>query len=384
MILLIFTLVAAGLAIWFISRLVLLLIWREQILPKKQAPLSEWPKISVVIPARNEEKNIARCVESIGRQTYPKDKFEVIVVDDHSEDRTPEILKELQTRYSNLKTIPGRPLPEGWLGKSNACAHGAESASGDFIFFLDADTWAEPEMLSATVSFIEEKKIDLLSLNPLQSMVSKSEKSFLPGVFAAIASAMRFHESNTPGKPFAMASGQFMVFRRTAYDAVEGHERVAKIIEEDMEFAKIIKSSGHRLYWAFGDHVMNTRMYTSLPGIWQGFSKNLMTLMSLQTLPQAINCAMRFIGLAWLPTIMLLLNLITGWNDTLAITSLSISAVTQLVLLIMYFSMVRALKIPLIYGFTIPLGFTLHAAMLLQNYRNKKNRKIIWKGRVIQ
>lgn len=384
MVLFIITLITAAVAAVFLGKLAVIFTQMEQIAPDPGQPPETWPKISVIIPARNEEANIRRCVESLAKQTYPADRFELITVDDQSEDRTPEIIAELAQQYSQIKAVNGRPLPKGWFGKSNACARGAEFATGDLLFFLDADTWAEPKMLCAVVAFMEARNIDLLSLNPFQNMVSASERIFLPGIFTAIATAMKFKESNTPGKSFAMASGQYMAFRRTAYEAVGGHEAVGKILEEDMAFANLIKESGYRLYWAFGDKIMNTRMYTDFAGIWEGFSKNLMVIMHCEGLPQALLCAARFLALAWLPPLVLAANLLWTGSGPLELISCWTSILTAAALLIMYLATVITLRVPLLYLFTFPLGFTLHAMMLLQNYKSKKNRQITWKGRTFE
>ena len=380
MALLIISIISMLLAAGFLGKLVVIFIQREQISPIPKNPPTDWPKVSVIVPARNEENNIRRCIESIAVQTYPRDKLQIIVVDDASDDATPDILAELKATYPTIQPIQGRPLPKGWFGKSNACAHGSESASGDYLFFLDADTWAEPEMLKAVVSFMMERDIDLLSLNPFQNMISPAERAFLPGIFTAIATAMRFNESNTPGKPFAMASGQFMAFNASAYHDVGGHPAVAMVLEEDMTFAKLIKESGHKLYWAFGDDIMNTRMYTDLPGIWEGFSKNLMKIMSIETVPGIAFCALRFILLAWFPPIALILCILFSGS----MLALIISGITQLVLLIMFITTVITLKVPLFYALTFPLGFTLHALMLIQNHKGKKNSSITWKGRTME
>lgn len=380
MALLILSIAACLLAAGFLGKLVVIFVQREQISPKPKNPPKDWPKVSIIVPARNEEHNIRRCIESIAVQTYPADRLQIIVVDDDSDDATPEILAELQSQYPTIQPIQGRPLPKGWFGKSNACAHGSESADGDYLFFLDADTWAEPEMLKAVVSFMMERDIDLLSLNPFQNMISPAEQAFLPGIFTAIATAMRFQESNTPGKPFAMASGQFMAFKASAYHNVGGHPAVATVLEEDMTFAKLIKESGHKLYWAFGDSIMNTRMYTDLPGIWEGFSKNLMKIMSIETAPGMVFCAIRFLLLAWLPPIALILNLMCAGHPI----GTAIAVITQLALLIMFIATVVTLKVPLFFALTFPLGLTLHALMLVQNYKAKKNSSITWKGRTME
>lgn len=381
---LIWSLMTAGCVAFFLGKLALIYVRREQIRP---VPLAEEsgtrPMVSVIVPARNEEANILRCAESLLKQDYPADRFEVITVDDHSEDSTAEIISALAAEYPQLHPVQARPLPEGWHGKSNACYSGAEQASGEWICFVDADTCSEPQMLRAVIAFAEEKGIDLLSFNPFQEMISAAERLLLPGIFTAIATSMKFHESNDPEKKEAIANGQFMLFRRSAYDAVGGHEAVCHILEEDIEFAKVIKKQGKRLYWAFGDEIMRTRMYTGLKDIWQGFGKNMMTIMNCHTFSGALFSAVKSLLLAWVPPVILIISwmLMRETSGGVYIAAFVVSLSVAAALLAMFFAVVQALGVPFVYVFSMPLGFTMQAFVLLQNYRNKKKRRINWKGR---
>lgn len=147
----------------------------------------DWPNVTVIIPARNEEQNIATSLSSILEQDYPQDKLEVIVVDDFSEDNTRQIAEQLMAQsHFNARCISGRPLPKGWIGKSNACMAGALQASGEYIFFIDADTQSDKSMLKSIMDFTLTKSIDLLSFNPRQLMVSGSEKAFYLAFFSRL------------------------------------------------------------------------------------------------------------------------------------------------------------------------------------------------------
>ncbi|MGB3060724.1 MAG: glycosyltransferase, partial [Anaerolineae bacterium] len=142
------------------------------------APPTAWPRVSVLVPARNEDVNIGDCVRSLLAQDYPD--CEVIVLDDQSCDRTGEILAELASQDRRLRVIPGLALPEGWLGKHWACQQLAESATGDLLFFTDADTRHEPQSLRHGIAALMAEQADLLTACPRQEVVTWAEKLVVP------------------------------------------------------------------------------------------------------------------------------------------------------------------------------------------------------------
>lgn len=358
---------------------------REQIPAKPPAADDPAPMMSVIVPARNEEENIGDCVASLLDQTYPDDRYEVIVVDDHSEDRTGAIVDALAESSSLLKRIPAPPLQKGWTGKNNACAAGAAQARGDWLCFIDADTISRPHFLMAAVRFAIEKSADLLSFNPFQRMVSLSERLFLPGIFTAIAAGLDFRRVNRPGTPDVLANGQIMLFNRAAYDALGGHGAVSSAILEDMAFARLVKQSGRRLYWAFGDHLMSTRMYRSLTAIWYGFSKNMGDIAALANGTGAVLAGLRSIAIGVLPWIAFGFSLaacLAAPSPTHAWAfGMSILALANM--LILFAFVLHALKVPLFYIVGMPLGFTLHGVLIYRNLWNKKQGNLVWKGRKV-
>ncbi|MGR5143360.1 glycosyltransferase [Photobacterium sp. DNB23_23_1] len=347
----------------------------------------DWPSVTIVIPARNEEHNLKISLGSILEQDYPVDKLEVIVVDDFSEDQTRQVAQQMMSQSQfNAQCISGRPLPKGWIGKSNACMAGALQANGEYIFFIDADTQSDKKMLKSIIDFTLSKEIDLLSFNPRQLMLSASEKTLLPGLFLSIASFMKFHESNDPDKEEAIANGQAMLFKTSAYKAVEGHTVVASEISEDLAFAKAMKERKFNIFWAFADDLMSTRMYTSAAEIWHGFSKNMNRIVEVNNFASAITLLSKSFFIAWSTPLLLLLSWLSYNSEPtqIALFVVGINLLMQLVLLMTYGVLATQLFVPIIYAIFVPFGITLQGLLVINSYRLSKQKSISWKGRVVE
>jgi chlorobactene glucosyltransferase len=231
------------------------------------------PLISLIVPARNEERNIRRSVEALLAQTYPND--ELIVVDDRSTDRTPAILAGLQRTHEKLKVIEGGELPEGWAGKPHALFQGVQAAQGSWLCFIDADTFAQPELLASTLECARSLQADMFTILTEQELGGFWEKAILPLVFTALSFGFPASKVNDPTQPDAIANGQFILIRRQVYEAVGGHAAVHDRIDEDKALAQVVKRAGYRLVVADGRQVAVTRMYTSLADMWEGWTKNI-------------------------------------------------------------------------------------------------------------
>lgn len=242
--------------------------------------------VSVIIPARNEERNIERAVRSVSRQQGVR---EVIVVDDDSTDRTGEILAQLKEEYPRLRVLHLDSLPAGWGGKNYAVAAGAEIAAGEWLLFTDADTEHLPGSLEAVLERADAERADLLSLSPGQDTPTWWEKAVMPLVFVQLSHLYSFGEVSDPASPVAAANGQYLLIRRPVYNEVGGHSAVRAEILEDVELARRVKKAGGRLVFLPGAAWVRTRMYQSFGEMWQGWSKNLYPLYSskLSTLLEA-------------------------------------------------------------------------------------------------
>ena len=232
-------------------------------------------RVSVIIPARNEEVNIARVLRSLAKQ---QGLCEILVVDDQSCDRTPETLAALQAEIPLLRTLRVESLPEGWMGKTHALAQGARSACGDWLLFTDADTEHLAGSLAELVQRAETEHADLLSVSPGQETPTWWEKAVIPMVFVKLASLFRFEEVSDPRSPAAAANGQYLLVRKAVYEQSGGHEAVKSEILEDVELARRIKSRGGKLIFLPEPQWVRTRMYRTFGEMWQGWTKNLYLL----------------------------------------------------------------------------------------------------------
>jgi len=246
-----------------------------QNLPQSPADSGERPFVSVLVPARNEEHSIEACVLSLLAQDYPR--YEVVVLDDGSEDRTLEMLRRLEASSgARLRIAEGEPLPDGWHGKAWACRQLGDLASGELLLFTDADTRHKPESLSRSVAALEASGADMLTLTPLQEMEGFAEKLVIPLVYFILMCYLPLRLVRTsPRSVFCSAIGQFMLFRRDIYRRIGGHRAVKTSIVEDVWLCRSVKKAGGRVAVFNGVDAVSCRMYRSRGEIIRGFSKNL-------------------------------------------------------------------------------------------------------------
>ena len=239
------------------------------------------PTVSVIIPARNEEDCLGRCLESLSVE-QPDVVYEVIVIDDHSTDRTREIAKS----FPKIQVFEAGPLPSGWTGKANALACGVQHARGSWFLFTDADTVHKPGSLQRAWSEAMAQEADLLSYSPEQEVHSLLEKAVMPVIFAELASSYQPSQVSDPNSDAAAANGQYILISRQAYEAVGGHAAVAGSLLEDVELARAVKRSGRKIFFRLAPDQVRTRMYRSTTQLIEGWSKNLVLLF-----PQPIRLA---------------------------------------------------------------------------------------------
>ena len=194
----------------------------------------EKPFLSVLVPARNEAANIETCVRSLLNQDYPE--YELLVLDDASTDGTAEVLSRLQAESPRLRVLHGAALPDGWLGKNWACHQLAQSAAGQYLLFLDADTRAGPRFLSELAALVVDKRLDYFSGVPRQEAHRFAQRLIVP-MLAWIAYTLTPIPliRRLPLSFLATAIGQCMLFRRAAYERIGGHAAVRAVIAEEDE-----------------------------------------------------------------------------------------------------------------------------------------------------
>jgi chlorobactene glucosyltransferase len=342
------------------------------------------PLLSVLVPARNEEKNIRRCVESILAQDYPN--FEALVLDDRSSDSTTAILAELSARDSRLVVLAGRDLPSGWAGKPHALYQAAASASGEWLLFLDADTFLSPNALSATLAAAKKTAAGLYTVMTEQVLGSFWEKTVMPLVFTALSVGFSPRKVNDPLSRDAIANGQFMFIRRDVYDAIGGHEAVRDQIVEDKAISERVKWGGHRLVVADGRGIAKTRMYTDLPSMWEGWTKNIYLGLADKPAMLILGAFGAFLALmaALFMPVWPLLGLLWWQNGGgwMALAVIAKSLTVWAALLCARVRVNQGMKISGWYALTTPLGAGVFAAMMLTSaWKVLSGQGVTWKGR---
>ncbi len=370
--------VALGILYWLHTQ------WHLDVVVTPAPPPPGAPRISVLVPARNEARNIRRCVEALLRQDYPD--YEVIVLDDRSTDATPRILAEIQAQSTRLRVLHGTDLPAGWAGKPHALHQAAAHATGDWLLFIDADTFVSPHALAAVAAKADETGADAFTIMNRQLMETFWERVVLPLVFTALSVGFTPRKVNDPNKPDAIANGQFLMMKRAVYDAVGGHAAIRGSIVEDKDMAVRVKRGGYRLVVADGRAVAATRMYTSLPEMWEGWTKNIylglkdergllllgvfgafLALMASLFMP-----AWPLLGLWWYLSG-------GGWQALgMIVTALGVWGY------LLYWRTRAAVDmgIPAWYALTTPLGAGVFAAMMLASaWKVLSGQGVTWKGR---
>ncbi len=234
-------------------------------------------KVSVLIPARNEETNIIRLLESVTLQNYTN--YEVIVLDDASTDRTYEISASYCQKNPKLKVIKGKPLPPGWLGKNFACHQLAMAASGEYLLFLDADVAIKRNLINSAIKQIKNCDLHLLSLFPEQQTITFGEKIIVPLMNYLLLSLLPIRLIYSAKNPaFGVASGQFMMFDAKVYRERQWHNLVKDDVVEDLAIMRRVKAAGLNGQALMANSLINCRMYSTYTEALNGFSKNFLAV----------------------------------------------------------------------------------------------------------
>lgn len=276
--------------VWWLAVLVFLARVRLPRPLPSSGPATPLPRVSVIVPARNEARNIERVVRSLAATRGVE--VEIIVVDDRSDDDTARRARQAAgdegaAGDARVTVVDGAPLPEGWMGKNWACHQGAQRATGDLLLFTDADTVHAPDLLARALTALDEDEAAALTLAGRQIMGSFWERLVQPQIFMGILS--RYPNTRRMLTPErwrdAIANGQYVLMRRDVYEAIGGHKAVRGEVVEDMRLAQRLVRLGHRLSVRAAEDAFATRMYTNLAELVEGWSKNIL-LGGLATLPE--------------------------------------------------------------------------------------------------
>ena len=236
--------------------------------------------LTVVVPAYNEAANIAACLTSVLSSEEPCGDWRVLLVDDRSTDATAAIARQAagacgasEPRFALLDAGP-RPFGERWVGKNWACSVAMEQVQSEWVLFVDADVRLQPATLRRALAQASAEGADLLSLAPRLSCGCLAEWMVQPIMASLLGLGFPIEAANDPASAVAFAAGPFMLFRRSAYEAIGGHRALAAEVVEDLALARRIKQGGHRLRYLLGLDALELRMYSDFASLWEGWTKN--------------------------------------------------------------------------------------------------------------
>jgi chlorobactene glucosyltransferase len=341
-------------------------------------PRPSGPLVSVIIPARNEARNIEPCVRSVLAARY--EPLEVVVIDDRSSDDTANQVERLaRTREAagRLRLVRGRDLPPEWFGKQWAMVQGYREARGELLLFADADTRHEPELIARAAAAMAAERADLLSLVPRQEMASFWERLIQPHVFLALQTRVGDlrRVNRTRVEWDALANGQFILVTRAAYEEVGTHAVVKDQVADDVALAQAFARHGKDIFLAHAPEFMHVRMYRSFREIVAGWSKNLALGAPLITPPIALVRAL-VPYLMWLPALFWILPPIEWLLGGPLAHAAAIATIASLATWIEVYAEERA---PLAYALLYPLGAAMVGFIMIRSAL--RGDRVEWRGR---
>ena len=349
---------------------------------ESDTPPASPPRVSVIVPARNEARNIERCVTSILSTNYPN--LELIVIDDESTDKTREITERAIAGDPRARVIANPPLPSGWFGKHWACYNGAKVAQGQILQFTDADTAHAPDLVTRSLNAMQRTRADLFSVAGYQELRGFWEKIIQPQMFTVLSMRYGGSESITQSNRVSskIANGQCIFVDRNSYDAIGGHASVRSAVAEDLLLAQRFFAARKHVVVMVGVKQLSTRMYASLREIITGWRKNVFAggldavpfgKIGQSLLPLALLMPPL---LELLPPLALLLALFGAPAGSQVILWSAISCAATLV---WWFVVYATMRENLLYAFAYPLG----ALTLLYIFFTAviRGRRVTWKGR---
>jgi cellulose synthase/poly-beta-1,6-N-acetylglucosamine synthase-like glycosyltransferase len=378
-------LIELALALWPWVVFPAVVFWRARgsrtLAEESPEPPARPPLVSVIVPARDERRNIEACLASVLSTTYPL--LDVVVVDDHSADGTGALARAVAARDPRVRVIESPPLPPGWFGKQWACAAGAGAARGDVLCFADADTRHAPDLLTRGVNALLARRADLLSVVGRQELGTFWERVVQPQVLGMITGRFGSTErvNASPRASDKIANGQCLFARRAAYDAAGGHGAVRASVAEDLMLAQRMFEAGGRVCIVLGPAQLSTRMYTSLGELTRGWRKN-MFAGGREAMPGGA------VGRAIFPLLLLLPPLFGLWPLLLLagaalglvgpVTALA-AAIASALMLVWWGVVYRHAELPAWYALAYPLGSAVLLAIVVQAIA--RGRRVEWKGR---
>jgi chlorobactene glucosyltransferase len=364
----------------------LLTFYRLQSSPQQDIHSLEYPTLSILVPARNEEQCIEACVRSLVAQSYKP--LEVLVLDDNSSDATATLVQRMidelpPVQKGRLRLLHGEALPPGWRGKNFACHQLAQNARGDYLLFTDADTIHAPGTARAVIECMRTFGVKLLTAQPEHVVESIGERLVVPLLNFTILTLLPV--ALIPRRPepsLATGNGQLLCFHRSAYEALGGHEAVKGRVLEDVLLARAVKAAGYRMIFVDALELIHCRMYRSFADVWAGFSKNLFAFYNY-SLPFALIALSLNLLLFVMPPVLLLASLVIPFQPAVLFCAASAYLLAVLMRILLTLRFTRSQRgLMLALCLLHPISVVLECLILLNSIRwHYRKKGTVWKGR---
>ena len=267
-------------------------------LDKFKKKIHEKPKVSIILPARNEEKFIGGCLDSLVNQDYID--YEIMAINDSSDDSTGTIIKKYAKKFPKLIYVDAKPKPEGWVGKNWACMEGYKKATGDLLLFTDSDTKHTTSVISLAVSHLLSLELDALTVIPKMLCLDSITKITLPIISVFLHTRFSALRVNDTSKNTGYFFGSFFIIKRSTYDSVGTHEGVKKELIEDGALGKKVKESGFKMRMVDGRHLVDAVWARDFFTLWNAL-KRLMIPLYLQNAKTAVGISFAVLFLLFMP-----------------------------------------------------------------------------------
>ncbi|UCF83550.1 MAG: glycosyltransferase [Desulfobacteraceae bacterium] len=340
------------------------------------APVRGTQKISVIIPARNEEQDIATSLQSVLNQEGVD--LEVIVVNDHSTDRTGEIVDDMAQSDSRLKVLHDPALTQGWLGKCNAMQKWADEATGDYLLFTDADILHSPGCFATALNVMQEEAYDFISLLPFLENQSFWENVNMPIYFFGIAKLLATQGLEDPDSPNALASGALMLISVRVFREIGGFQGVKGEMLDDVGLARLLKKQGYRVGFRLAPEYLRVRLFKNVSDTFWGTTKNILVAVE---------------GHPWLGIPLIILGVLQNWTPLFAVALgvlsrdgflLLVGVATYGIQYLSFFSVQRLLDFRPLKLLFFPLAAIVAACCILRALSYHIKGAILWRGREIK
>jgi chlorobactene glucosyltransferase len=348
-------------------------------------PPGRRPRVSILVPARNEEAALPACLESLLNLEYPD--YEIILVDDDSRDSTGAVGEEWARRPESggrLKVIHNRKVPPGWSGKVHALALAARVAQGEWILATDADVVFHPASLGVAMAHALRERVELLSIVPEFEFSSFWERVVLPAFSFLLSTLFPIRLVNSPKSRRALAAGAFILMRAEAFRALGGYERIRRAVTEDLRTAELFKHNGHRIFLAPTRGLLRTRMYASIRELFEGLSRSAFEGVgfSVGKILAGVAIGILTAVFPWVAALALGLRHAGFRASPAPDPALALALATCALSAVIYLPVLFFLRLSPLYVFTLPLAAAFYSLVAIHSmWQSLVGRGVSWKER---